>query len=128
MGNLMIAKQTCLVGFVILCMSVVCENRVNAEDRKIEPVKSWAGLLAEKGLTELAPAKGYVTTEAEWKKLWEAWRPGEKVPVVNFTTHLVLVGRLKGDADIFLDGGKRPPRDWGCNPPSDIAVGRKRNR
>lgn len=63
-----------------------------AQPRKLAPVKSWIGQLDEKRLAEMAPAKGYVTSEAEWKKLWKAWRPGEDMPAVDFTKHLVLVG------------------------------------
>jgi hypothetical protein len=87
----MTAKRTFHVGVVILCAWAACGGRVGAEDKKLEPVKSWSGLLDEKKLTEAAPAKGYVTSQAAWKKLWESWRPGEKLPEVDFTKHLVLV-------------------------------------
>jgi hypothetical protein len=87
----MAAMRTHIPGFTILCVWVACGGRVNAEDRKVEPLKSWWGILAEKKLTELAPRKGYVTSNAAWKKLWQAWRPSEKLPEIDFTKHLVLV-------------------------------------
>jgi hypothetical protein len=91
MENLMTAKRSCLVGIVILCVWAAGGSPAAAEDRKLEPVRTWAGLLGEKKLTEMAPAKGYLTSEAAWKELWEAWRPGEKLPEVDFTKRLVLV-------------------------------------
>lgn len=59
---------------------------------KLKLVNEWMGQLDDKKLAELAPAKGYITNEAEWKKLWKAWRPTEEAPAVDFTKHLVLVG------------------------------------
>lgn len=87
----MTAQRTFLFVLLILCVGTVSESRARAEDKKVEPVKVWAGLLDEKKLTELAPAKGYVTSEAALKKVWETWRPGEKLPEVDFTKQVVLV-------------------------------------
>jgi len=87
----MTALRTCLGVLALLCLWAVRVSPVAAEDKKLEPVRFWWGLVGEKKLAEMAPPKGYVTGEAEWKKLWEAWRPGEKVPDVDFTKHLVLV-------------------------------------
>jgi hypothetical protein len=91
MRNRKMANRTCLVGLITLCIWTGRENLASAEDKKLEPVKSWPGLLSEKKLTEMVPAKGYLTSEAAWKKLWVAWRPDEKLPVIDFTKHLVLV-------------------------------------
>lgn len=68
---------------------IVSENW--AQGQKFEATHSWSGLLREKTRAELAPRKGYLTSSADWKKLWETWRPDEKLPEVDFTTHLVLV-------------------------------------
>ena len=87
----MAAIRTYLVGLAILRVWAASGGRANAEDRKVEPVSSWWGILKEKKLTEMARKKGYITTNAAWKKLWEAWRRDEKLPEVDFTKHLVLV-------------------------------------
>jgi hypothetical protein len=87
----MMATRTRILGLTILCAWAACGGRTSAEDRTVEPVKSWWGILAEEKLTELAPKKGYVTSHAAWAKLWGAWRPGERLPEVDFTRHLVLV-------------------------------------
>jgi hypothetical protein len=72
-------------------VAALCVCAARAEDRKVEPVRSWAGILDEKKLTEAVPPKGYLTSRAGWEKLWKAWRPGEKLPEVDFEKHLVLV-------------------------------------
>ena len=87
----MSANRTYPVTFAILCASCACASRVDAEDKKVEAVGSWGGMLKDKKLTEMAPKKGYITSNAAWKKLWEAWRPNAKLPEVDFTKYLVLV-------------------------------------
>lgn len=62
-----------------------------AEGRKLEMVQEWSGILTDKKLTELAPGDGFVTNESAWKDLWQAWRPNEELPEVDFSKHLVLV-------------------------------------
>jgi hypothetical protein len=62
-----------------------------AEDKQVKVVRSWRGILDEKKLTEVAPAKGYLTSQAEWEKVWKAWRKDEKLPEVDFKKHLVLM-------------------------------------
>lgn len=61
------------------------------QPRNLGLIDEWVGQLEEKKLTERAPAKGYITSEVEWKKLWMAWRPTEELPMIDFTKHLVLV-------------------------------------
>ena len=93
---------------------------MNAEDRKLEPVSSWWGILTEKKLTEMVPKNGYITSNAAWKKLWEAWYPNAKLPEVDFTKHLVLVDlggmypvdhelRLTGQGDLKIELRYRVP-------------------
>ncbi len=62
-----------------------------SQPRKLKLVNHWVGQLDEMKLTELLPAKGYITGEANWKKLWTAWRPSQAVPLIDFTKHLMLV-------------------------------------
>jgi hypothetical protein len=118
----MAANRTYLVGLAILCVWAACG--VSAEDRKVEPVSSWWGILTEKKLTEMAPKKGYITSNAAWKKLWEAWRPDEKLPEVDFTKHLVLVDlggmypvgyelRLTDQGDLKIKLSPRVPPERG---------------
>jgi len=78
-----------LLGCVFACLAH--QGTARAEDREVKAAQTWTGLLDEKKLTEAAPAKGYLADAAEWKKLWEAWRPGEKLSEVDFKRQLVLV-------------------------------------
>jgi len=81
----------CPIAVVVFCVCAAYQERGHAEDKKVEVVQSWTGILDEKKLTEVAPAKGYLTSQARWKKLWQTWRPGEKLPEVDFKKRLVLV-------------------------------------
>lgn len=111
----------CFVATVTFCFS-----SAHAADKKIEPIRSWTGLLDDKKLTEVAPAKGYVTSQAQWKKVWETWRPKEKLPAVDFKKQLVLVNlsgmypvdyELKltdeGDLKIWLSPRVPPKKGYG---------------
>jgi hypothetical protein len=66
----------------------------DAAFKSVEKTKAWMGVLDDKKLTELAPAKGYVTSQEKWKVLWESWRPGRALPKVNFEKQLVLVSAV----------------------------------
>src|SRR4051812_5298885 len=86
-----VMRRTCLVVPVILSAWTLPLPQALGQDRKIEPLMQWSGLLTEKKLTELTPAQGYIGDAAAWKKLWGAWRPTEKLPEVDFARQLVLV-------------------------------------
>jgi hypothetical protein len=87
----MTSKLTPLFIFAALCGWAACGDLVKAGGKKVGPVNCWWGMVAEKKLADMAPARGYLTSRAAWKNLWEAWRPGEKLPEVDFTKQLVLV-------------------------------------
>jgi hypothetical protein len=74
-----------------LVAAALCVCAARAEDKQVTVVRSWRGILDEKKLTEVAPAKGYLTSQAEWEKVWKAWRKDERLPEVDFKKHLVLV-------------------------------------
>lgn len=76
---------------VLLCCAPATLKGTNAEDRSIQPVKEWVGLLATQEETKAAPLNRSITTESEWKQLWKAWRPDESLPSIDFSKHIGIV-------------------------------------
>jgi hypothetical protein len=68
-GSLVTSKLTPLFIFVAFCGWAACGDLVKAGGKKVEPVNSWWGMLAEKKLADMAPARGCLTSRAAWKKL-----------------------------------------------------------
>jgi hypothetical protein len=65
------------------------------EDRPVKPVKQWSGSFddeKDEQLMDQAPKSGLIANEKAWAKLWKAWRGDEKLPRIDFTKELVLVG------------------------------------
>jgi hypothetical protein len=62
----------------------------------VEPAAMWSGKITDKSLRKLAPQSGFIADAETWKKLWAAWRPGEEVPVIDFSRKLILVGVVPG--------------------------------
>lgn len=62
----------------------------------IKPVETWKGKLQDESLKAKAPESGFIADAKSWKKLWKAWRAGEKVPQIDFAKDLVLVGTAPG--------------------------------
>ena len=74
----------------------------NAAFKRVEKIKAWIGHLDDKQLTELVPADGFLTSQDEWKTLWEKWRPGKRLPDVDFKQQVVLVS-LGGPYPVELE-------------------------
>jgi hypothetical protein len=63
-------------------------------------VRSWEGVVKDKSLLDRAPAKGAIDNQADFAKLWRAWKSktkvSRKVPTINFKDHIVYVYSLSG--------------------------------
>jgi hypothetical protein len=70
-----------------------------------EPVNTtgrWDGVVKDRSLQDAAPANGILAASASWKSLWEAWRPNQDVPQVEFDKEIVLVGVVFGPNRVLL--------------------------
>ena len=70
-----------------------------------EPVKSdhtWTARVKDDSLRKVAPHAGFIADEETWKRVWTAWRGDQKLPEVDFSTELVLVGIVPGPNRVFL--------------------------
>lgn len=101
--------------FVLVAAVIVCAAWAAAQERApkrprpkpVPIVQSWSGKIADEALRKHEPAGGLVLDSAAWQQLWKAWRPKEKLPPVDFRTHLVLVFTASG------------PNSVGCEPTID---------
>ncbi len=70
--------------------------------RSMRIYKQWTGFLPNGTPSVDLPGKGYVSDEETWIELWNAWRPTEKVPAVDFVNEMVLVGSLAGKTRVYI--------------------------
>ncbi|WDI41305.1 hypothetical protein [Bremerella sp. P1] len=60
------------------------------------PTELAKGKIPDDSLQKLAPKSGVVTDAKTFAKLWNAWRPGEAVPEIDFSKDLVIIGMADG--------------------------------
>jgi hypothetical protein len=92
----------CAALFAGLAVSV-CGQGDGKKEVKLE--KAWTGRLVEREkepLRKLAPTIGYISGPKTFTMLWKAWRTEEKVPEVDFSKKLILVGTAGGPNDVKL--------------------------
>ena len=71
-------------------------------DVVLRPEIAWAGVLPDASLRAAAPASGVILNDVEFTTLWEAWRPGDKKPEVDFAKTIVVVGTIDGPNRMFV--------------------------
>ena len=54
------------------------------------------GKVPDSSLLSKRPQTGVVTDQSSWKSLWNAWRPGQEIPKVDFQNQIVLVSTADG--------------------------------
>ncbi len=69
------------------------------EDKAIQPVQTWNGKKIDNKLLNAAPKNvlssnifdsvGFISTETDWIKLWQAWSEDE-IPKIDFTKNLIV--------------------------------------
>ena len=52
---------------------------------------------------QLAPNTGFIGDNKTWKTLWNAWRPQDDVPTVDFGQKLILLGIVSGRNRVILN-------------------------
>jgi hypothetical protein len=72
------------------------------EAAPLRPDIAWAGVLPEEKLRAAAPAGGVITNPKDFEALWEAWRPGEKQPEIDFAKTVIIVGTIDGPNRMFV--------------------------
>jgi hypothetical protein len=67
-----------------------------AEKKALKPSQSWNSSIDDEKLAKEAPETGYVADAKAFKKLWEAWKVGDKMPEIDFTKEIVVVATTQG--------------------------------
>lgn len=88
--------------FVTATICLSCLSAFAQEKPTPEP-QAWSGKIAQDDLLKLAPKSGFITDAKSFEKLWEAWRPDEELPEVDFDKQLVLVGTVGGPNLIIMN-------------------------
>ena len=83
---------------------VVINGRVPIPNRarSMRIYQQWTGFLPNGEPSIGLPEKGYISDEETWIELWNAWKPTEKVPAVNFRNEIVLVGALPNKTRVYV--------------------------
>lgn len=84
----------------LACLLVTLGGTFSGE---IEPRRVFFGVVKDESLRTLAPRNGVITDEAVFDKLWQAWRPIDRTPMVDFASEFVLVRtETNGKIDRFF--------------------------
>lgn len=70
---------------------------------EIKPTQLWGDRLQDESLRKFAPANEVVDDPEAFAKIWNAWRPAEDVPEIDFTRSLVLVATADGPNRMFAN-------------------------
>jgi uncharacterized protein (TIGR03067 family) len=76
--------------------------RAGAAPKPVQLQRTWHGEVAL-DVSKGAPRHDFVTDKEAWAKLWQAYRPKEQVPEVDFNTELVLVAVNNDPNGITID-------------------------
>jgi hypothetical protein len=90
-----------LIASVWLALLALAIGPAPLRGESIKSTKEWKGQLDDPQLEKEKPSDGFIVDEKSFAKLWKAWMPDEKLPVVDFTKEIVVVatsnkGIIKG--------------------------------
>lgn len=75
---------------------------------KIE--QSWYGQIDLK-LRSLIPDRAYISNQADWAKLWQAYRGGEPLPQIDFDREIAIVYAINDPNSMSLNLSLTPTGD-----------------
>jgi hypothetical protein len=90
--------SACWIGCIGLMLGGATLARDDGEPKNLPILRSWSGDYPVSQLDRLPEDQrstpvGYFGTSAIFADVWQAFKPGEKVPEVNFEEHLVVFSR-----------------------------------
>ena len=92
---------------LVVIMSLATQVPADAAPREYKPERVWAGTLRDEPLRQAAPGGGVIVDEATFAGVWQAWRPGERQPEVDFDARFVAVGTIAGPNRMFVTASMR---------------------
>jgi hypothetical protein len=105
-----IVTYRCLTILVAVVLAGFAWHDSQAQEKKgvpvpIKPDMEWKGSIDDEALLKAAP-NSYIGDAKAFETLWKAWKLGDKVPDVDFKTHIVLVQTTRGsrvNVSAFVD-------------------------
>jgi len=101
-----VPRNMSLVGLLMFCATC---SLATAESESVnkQPTATWSGDVADPKLESVRPNTVAITTQADFEKVWKAWRGAEKVPIVDFKTSFVaIMTSLPNKKSKFVSGTK----------------------
>lgn len=90
-------KSRCVYLFVVAFASLSMSSALGQQRPEfLEPSEQWTGVLRDEALEASRPEGNLIADEKAWTELWQAWRPDEDVPEVDFAASIVFVGTVAG--------------------------------
>jgi hypothetical protein len=80
----------CLAGLVV----ALCVPQVHAQPAPVKFSNEWKGAVADEALMKGAPE--CITSAKALEQLWKAWKIADKMPKVDFTKEIVVIGVTSG--------------------------------
>jgi hypothetical protein len=92
---------------LLAALALVClfPTPLQAQGKAVKLDREWKGYFPDNRdvpLMREAPKSGYITNEAEWSKLWKAWKGKEELPKVDFQKELVFAYAAGGPNTILI--------------------------
>jgi hypothetical protein len=70
--------------------------------KKVPVLRKWSGKIADEKLQKQSPQAGVIADKMVFETLWNAWRPQEEVPAIDFAKELVLVAVAPGPNQVEM--------------------------
>ena len=83
-----------MAGVVAVAGVVLFTADALAQKKAVKPIKEWTGSVEDESQEKDAPA--CITSAKGLEKLWKAWKIADKVPEVDFTKEIVILGTTRG--------------------------------
>jgi hypothetical protein len=79
---------------VALVVVMVAAPAVRAQKTPVKLTREWSGSVADESLRKDAPQ--CITTQKGLENLWKSWKISDKMPEIDFTKEMVVIGITSG--------------------------------
>jgi hypothetical protein len=84
----------CLAALSCVGLFTLLVPEVRAGKKAVKLTQQWKGSVADENLQKGAPE--VIASAKDLEKLWKAWKIEHKLPRIDFTREIVIVGTTKG--------------------------------
>lgn len=91
------------VAFSLFLLLVSGSLGMAEDERPVIPHSTWYRYVEDPSLRKFAPTSGLVIDADAWKKLTRAWVPADEIPVIDFSSELLVARTVLGHNRIRVD-------------------------